>query len=55
MAAGGGTWLGLEARRHGYYATRRERLIDVSIGALTFALGQSLTSLVFLADQLCHS
>lgn len=55
MAIGGGAWLGVEARRHGYHASRRERLIAMGVGALTFTLGQAALVPVFIADQICHS
>lgn len=55
MTVGGGTWLGLEARRHGSFAGRRERLIGMAVGALAFALGQTLTGSLFFLDQVCHS
>jgi hypothetical protein len=55
MTVGGATWLGLEARRHGSYAARRERLIAMAVGALAFALGQTLQGSLFFLDQICHS
>jgi hypothetical protein len=43
VAAGaGGTWLGLEAGRHGLRTSRRERLIAAGIGVLTATLTQAV-------------
>lgn len=53
-AIGGGTWLALEARRHGHYTSRRERIVAGSIGAVTFVLGQLLLGTVFFVDQICN-
>jgi hypothetical protein len=55
MAIGGGSWLGVEARRHGLRTSRRERLIAMRIGALTFTLGQAALVPVFFADQICNT
>jgi hypothetical protein len=55
MVVGGATWLRVESRRHGYYATRRQRLVAMAVGALAFALGQALQGGLFYADQICHS
>jgi hypothetical protein len=55
MVAGGATWLGIESRRHGYYAPRRQRLIAMAVGAVTLVLGQALQGGVFFFDMICHS
>jgi hypothetical protein len=55
LGVGGGTWLGLEARKHGYYASKRERLIAMGIGALGLAIGQSVQGTLFFLDQICSS
>jgi hypothetical protein len=55
MIVGGATWLGVESRRHGHYASRRQRLIAMAVGALTLGLGQALQGSLFFLDQICHS
>lgn len=55
MTVGGATWLGLQTRQHGSYAARRERLIAMAVGALAFALGQTLQGSLFFLDTICHS
>jgi hypothetical protein len=42
MIVGSVTWLGFDSRRHGYYASLRQRLIAMAVGALAFTLGQTL-------------
>jgi hypothetical protein len=55
LALGGGAWFGVESRRHGYYASRRERLIAMGIGAITFAIGQTFLLPLFAVDRSCST
>lgn len=52
-SVGGATWLTIEARKHGYTSSPRERWIAAGIGTVTFVVGQVILGAVFLGDQLC--
>lgn len=54
-AVGGVIWLVRDSRRHGYYASNRERRIAGALGALTFVLSQGLLGGAFVVDQICHN
>jgi hypothetical protein len=54
VAAGaGGTWLGLEARRHGLRSSRRQRLMAAGIGALTATLTQAVHAPLVAIASMC--
>ena len=54
-AVGGAAWSSLEANRHGYRSSRRQRLVGAGIGTLTFLVGQLVLGSVFFVDQICHT
>ena len=55
FAVGGGTWLGLQAKRHGHYTNWKQRLGSAGTGALAFVFSQAALGLLYLSDTMCSN
>lgn len=53
MTVAGGSWLAVEAKKHGHFSSASKRWQAAGLGAFTFVTSQALLWGIFALDHLC--